>query len=348
MTDLTINENSSVKDVDEQSWAEGGGGASVSLFGIVELGGGGSAQSYSGSSTRDVSRNISQHAESASSYVAAGVRAQRATSVGEVETRVHKEGETEDHFESASRMFENPNKCHAITYNFWNINKTQVVKWRLVAVRRYIEDPIAPAGINQRPNLATGVAVRPQAVLANDPKRLTVEENARKSLAAKQGRDQEPIRTDAVQFDDKTRILALGIVKRDLVANGILKPGGRIDADIPSDEIIAELSWERVETLPTAGLQVKGCLDECSVCEEALEEDMKLDLEYKALRNKKLAREIELLDQAAEYHCCGDNPMHCCTCTHGDGHCGKCHCCEEPSESSEESIESDTDEPSES
>jgi hypothetical protein len=46
MSDLTINESGTSKSSYEESWAEGGGGASVSLFGIIEIGGGGGGGSY--------------------------------------------------------------------------------------------------------------------------------------------------------------------------------------------------------------------------------------------------------------------------------------------------------------
>jgi hypothetical protein len=56
--------------------------------------------------------------------------------------------------------------------------------------------------------------------------------------------------------------------------------------------------------LPTPGLLVRGCLDDCNVCEPELEREIHLELERKALENKLLARQIELLEKAQEYRCC--------------------------------------------
>jgi hypothetical protein len=72
----------------------------------------------------------------------------------------------------------------------------------------------------------------------------------------------------------------------------------------PGEKIVAELSWEREEWLPTPGLLVKGCLDSCSTCEPALQKEIELDLKRRALENQLLQRKIDLLENAQEYRCC--------------------------------------------
>ena len=56
--------------------------------------------------------------------------------------------------------------------------------------------------------------------------------------------------------------------------------------------------------MPTAGIIVKGCLDECHVCEPTLDEEIALELERKKLENEMLKKQIELLDKSQEYRCC--------------------------------------------
>jgi hypothetical protein len=71
-----------------------------------------------------------------------GTRKAASVSVGEVQSRTHTESESEDHFESSSREFTNPNKCHAVTFFFYRINKTQTIAYKLEAIeRRVILDP---------------------------------------------------------------------------------------------------------------------------------------------------------------------------------------------------------------
>ncbi len=314
MSDLDVSESGSSSSSFSEDWASGGGGASVNL-GIIEIGGGGGGGSYDAASSSSFARNLSRHAEASSSYVAAGVRAQSATAVGEVETRSHAEGESESHFESSSREFRNPNQCHAVSYLFYKINKTQRVRFRLVAIERTVADPAAPVVPDRRvtPNVTGQVLVRPQAVLATSKDRVEVERIARQAAVereraaaevtiggagvAGQVRAQtivrEPVKLDVRQAELKA-------VDQELAAAGLLDAA----TGKPTEKIIAELSWEREEQLPTPGVLVRGCLDECSTCEPALERRIALDLERQALENELLKRRIELLDQAQEYRCC--------------------------------------------
>ncbi len=316
MSDLSISESGSASSSYEEDWASGGGGASVDLLGIIEIGGGGSGGSFDAQSTSQFARNLTQHAQSSSSYVAAGVRAKSSTAVGEVQQRTHAEGESESHFESSSRVFGNPNRCHAVTYFFYKVNKLQVVRFRLVAVQRVVSDPAAPTTPDRKitPNFNGRVAVMPQAVLATSKDRLEVERIARQAaLERERGtiglagaeaafsnirlRATTP-RTDPLPIN--IRNAAVEAVDAELAKEGIIdKETGR-----PTEKIIRELSWERKEWLPTPGILVKGCLDECDTCEPALQKQIGLELEHQKLQNQLLSRQIELLDKAQEYRCC--------------------------------------------
>ena len=62
-------------------------------------------------------------------------------------------------------------------------------------------------------------------------------------------------------------------------------------------EAKTRLSYEETSSLPTGGVIVRGCLDECNVCKPALERRIELEL-------KLLERQIELLEKSQEYRCC--------------------------------------------
>lgn len=49
---------------------------------------------------------------------------------------------------------------------------------------------------------------------------------------------------------------------------------------------------------------MRGCLDECSICEEGLQEEIKLEQERKRLQNEHLKRQIELMEKDQEHRCC--------------------------------------------
>ena len=303
MSSLDVVENVNTSSTFESSSVSGGGGLSVDLFGIVEVGGSVNASGYDSESTSEFARELSQHAQSASRHVEAGVRAASATSIGEVETRAHTETESEDHFETSSRVFSNPNRCHALSFYFYKLMKCQTVRFRLVGIDRRVLDPAAPTSVRPNPPIPTGgVSVVPHAVIATATDRLEAERRARTSVLEREregaalgvvGRafggapavGAEPLAPEA-------RRAVLAEVDKQLVAAGLLEESGEI-----SEEARKRFDWERTVLLPTPGVVVRGCLDECDICEPELR--TRIDLE-----NKLFERQVELLEKSQEYRCC--------------------------------------------
>lgn len=319
MSDLAITEMGAGQSSYEESWAEGGGGASVSLFGLIEIGGGGGGGSYDAESAYSFLHSLRRHSESASRYVAASVRAKSAVSIGEVEQRSHAEGESEAHYESASRTFCNPNKCRALTYLFYQINKIQNIRFKLVSIERRVKDPASPTGVYQRvPVDTTGkVRVLPQAILATAKNRLEVEQMARTSAALRRqavispGRLQQSYAVSGAMLSSAVAAVqepisvgvrhnAVASVNEDLAKAGILN----LKTGAPTERIVKIVSWVRTEVLPTPGVLVKGCLDDCVTCEPTLQKEIALNLERMALENDLLKKQIDLLEKSQEYRCC--------------------------------------------
>jgi hypothetical protein len=268
---------------------------------------------WNSESTSEFLRELSQHTQASSRRSEMGARASSSVSIGEVQTRVHTEGESQDHFESSSREFSNPNHCHAITFFFYRINKMQTVKFTLESIDRRVIDPAVDTKVTNNPFTSRGdIAVIPAGVLATADKRLEVEAVGRNSHIAEQqafsgqaaagrfttaafvaAQPQEPL-------DPAVRKEALKQVDTQLANAGLLdKPGGQV-----SPEAQRQFNFETQFCLPTPGLLVKGCLDECSICEPSLVQEIQLELERKKLENALLQRQIDLLDQAQEYRCC--------------------------------------------
>jgi hypothetical protein len=316
MSDLTVSQGGSSISTFEESWASGGGGGGLNLFGIIKIGGGGGGGSYDATSTHSFAQSLSQHAAATATQMAAGVRAKSATSVGEVERRTHAEGESESHYESASRIFKNPNLCHAVTFLFYKINKTQKIRFRLVAIERRVDDPASPTEADRKinPDVAGMVAVKPQAVLATSKSRLEVERLARESSMERQraaggfkqsdfslyGLAAAPMNLRGEPISPELRRAALTKVDEDLAKANLID----LESGEPTEDIVAELSWEREELLPTPGLLVKGCLDACNICEPMLIRERELDIERRQHENELLKRRIELLEKSQEYRCC--------------------------------------------
>jgi hypothetical protein len=273
--------------------------------GVDILGLGGSASmsgNFDANSTASFAAEHSQHAQSSHHASEQGVRKAASVSVGEVQSRSHAEGTSEDHFESASREFTNPNKCRAVTFLFYQINKTQTVRYTLEAIeRRVILDPNNDfTKVAQNPLAASSaVGLTSVNVLATDTQKvgLAVQPAAQLNLVAGARLGflgvVEPPPVDV-------RKLALQQVDQDLVNEGLLDKVGGVVSPVAKKRF----SFEVKSALPTPGVLVKGCLDECDICEPALMQAMQIELDRKQLENEKLKREIDLMDQDQEHRCC--------------------------------------------
>ena len=307
VSNISVNENAASTSSFHSSSISGGGGLGIDL-GFISLGGGVSGSSYDANSASRFARSLTQHADSSSRHVEVGTRAASHTSVGEVHTRAHSEGESEDQYESSSRVFANPNRCHALTFLFYKLNKCQTIRWELVGIERRVLDPAAPTGVHLNdPAPASGVGVIPNSVLATAASRPDVERRGQASVAesfvatavaARAGFAAVAIAAEPITAS--ARKAALDAVDKELVAEKLLAAvGGEV-----SDAAKKLLGWQRQIALPTAGVIVKGCLDDCDVCEPSLDREIKLDLDRKELENELLKKQIDLLEKSQQYRCC--------------------------------------------
>jgi hypothetical protein len=307
VSNISLNESAATTSSFHSSSVSGGGGLGIDL-GFISLGGGVSGSSYDASSASKLARNLTQHADTSSRHVEVGTRAASHTSVGEVQTRAHSEGESEDQYESSSRVFSNPNRCHALSFLFYKLNKCQTVRWELVGIERRVLDPAAPTGVElNNPPPATGVGVIPNSVLATAATRLDAERRGEESVAgafepaaAAARFGLAAVSVAAEPITASARKAALDAVDKELVAEKLLAAVG---GDV-SDAARKLFGWERQIAIPTAGVIVKGCLDDCDVCEPSLDREIQLELDRKELENELLKKQIDLLEKSQEYRCC--------------------------------------------
>lgn len=315
VSNISISDRAASTSSFHSSAVSGGGGLGIDL-GFISLGGSVSGSSYDARSASTFARNLTQHADSSSRHVEVGTRAASHTSVGEVQTRAHSEGQSEDQYESTSRVFSNPNRCHALTFLFYKLNKCQTIRWELVGIQRRVIDPAAPTGVELNdPPAATGVGVIPNSVLATAASRLDVEERGRASAAQESsgftGFARTTVLASAMAFAAEpitaaARDAALEAVDKELVKEKLITAVG---GDV-SDQAKKMFGWERQVALPTAGVIVKGCIDDCDVCEPSLDREIQLDLDRKQLENELLKKQIQLLEKSQEYRCCPDDGDH--------------------------------------
>lgn len=286
------------------------GDASGSI-GIFSLSASASTKAGGSHNSHSVSDYLNQqktHVESAANQSVDATRKAHSVSVGEVSSRTHIEGETEDHFEASSREFSNYNKCHAVTYTFYRLNKKQRIKFELVAIERRVLDDSAPiAGVLEPGKKNIPISLIPQDVPATAVLQRTAVLASASSLSVNAASNfsflqAAPTLNKVSSFaqannfgapiDGDTRNKALKQVDEQLMSKGLIDKSGK-----PTKETKQQIDFEMEFTLPTAGIIVKGCLDECDVCEPLLKERMQLE-------NDLLRKQIELLEKSQEYRCC--------------------------------------------
>lgn len=91
-----------------------------------------------------------------------------------------------------------------------------------------------------------------------------------------------------VALDNDTRTKALKEADEQLEAKGLIDKQGKVATELKS-----KIDLEMEFSLPTPGVIVKGCLDDCDVCEPLLKEKMQLE-------NDLLRKQIDLLEKAQE------------------------------------------------
>src|SRR5215471_18522829 len=304
MSNLSLLDTTNASSSFSSSSVSGGGGAGIDL-GIFSIGGSAAAGSYDANAASTVAHQLTQHSDSLARHMETSTRAASSTSIGEVATRTHQQSESEDQYESASRVFSNPNQCRALTFLFYRINKCQKVSFELVSIDRRVDDPATPTGVVLNPpKPLTGVRVLSSSVLATGSNRLEVARRALESVGVEQGSAStataaslsRSIAAFGIQqpFPVNLRKAALQVVDQDLVGEGLLdKVGGQV-----SPEAVKRFSWQKDLSLPTPGVLVKGCLDDCDICEPELKQQRQLELARQDLENQLLKKQIDLLEKS--------------------------------------------------
>ncbi len=304
LADAAASQSGNAENSSEGHWDfHGDAGGSINPLSLSASASTNASGNHNSSSVSDYLNQQKSHVASAATQAVDATRKAHAISIGEVSTRTHIEGESEDHFEASSREFSNFNKCHAVTYMFYRLNKKQKVSFELVAIERRVADANAPiSGVLQPATGKLPVALVPQDIPATALLKKTTVTGANTSnleasqfFTADQNANRQSFSNDqnfSIPLDEATRAAALKEADQQLIAKNLLNKDGKI-----SDETKLAINFEMEFSLPTPGIIVKGCLDECDVCEPLVKERMQLE-------NDLLRKQIELLEKSQQYRCC--------------------------------------------
>ena len=291
----------------------GDAGGSIHPFSLSASASSNASGNHNSSSVADFLNQQRSHVQSSASQAVSATHKAHSVSIGEVSSRTHIQGESEDHFEASSREFTNYNKCHAVTYMFYRLNKKQKIKFELVAIERRVLDDNAPIGGVLQPGASKiPIALVPQDIPATAVLKKTAVTAGVANLAAGSNLDTASFLTatpalNRVAFsaaqdfgtplDNETRAKALKEVDDQLMAKNLIDKEGKV-----AKETKQAIDFEMEFSLPTPGIIVKGCLDDCDVCEPLLKEKLQLE-------NDLLRKQIELLEKSQEYRCCPPAPV---------------------------------------
>lgn len=289
----------------------GDASGSISPFSLSASASTNAKGNHNSSSVSDYLNQQRTHVQSSASQAVNATHKAHSISIGEVSTRTHIEGESEDHFEASSREFTNYNKCHAVTYMFYRLNKKQRISFELVAIERRVIDVNAPiGGVLQPASPKVPIALVPQDIPATAVlKRNVVQAGTAASISSIDTSSfsfaaspvlRPVLDTDSIftgPIDNTTRARALKEVDDQLKAINLINKDGKV-----STETTQKINFEMEFSLPTSGIIVKGCLDDCDVCEPLLKERMQLE-------NDLLRKQIDLLEKSQEYRCCPPAPV---------------------------------------
>ncbi len=168
--------------------------------------------------------------------------------------------------------------------------KRQTIRFRIKAILRRVIDPVGNFAVDARPaRPLTGIAIIPVAILAAKADRIELETAGRTGAAARNANivgtisgtslagsfggaggavSQPRFTLDAVRVPPLSRderVAAVKAVDAELVEAGVLDKNGNV-----AESLRAEFDYERTTCLPTQAIVVKGCLDDCNVCEKVL------------------------------------------------------------------------------
>jgi hypothetical protein len=318
MADASAAQSGHAENSSDSKWDfHGDAGGSINPFSLSASASTKAGGSHNSHSVSDYLNEQKSHVQSSAMQAASATRKAHSISIGEVSSRTNIEGTSEEHFEASSREFSNYNKCHAVTYIFYRLNKKQKIKFELVSIERRVLDDNAPiGGVLQPSDKKIPIALVPQDIPATVTIKKATElaavgnssaNSAGLQFASYSATTSPNVFNRGTSFisdsnfgtpiDGTVRESALKQVDEELIAKNLIDREGKV-----TNETRQQIEFESELSLPTPGIIVKGCLDDCDVCEPLVKERMQLE-------NDLLRKQIDLLEKSQEYRCCPPAPV---------------------------------------
>jgi hypothetical protein len=299
-TDFDQSTSSTLKTSAHSEFSQGSVGGSGGInIGIANIGASGSytSGSFDANSSREFVSELHNHLQSTFHQTNQVTRDSSSVSLTEVNSHREVTSEQNDELKVSTRRFKNINSCHTMTHYFYQIAKRQRVKIELIERSCRAVNDQANTAVSMKPlnlSLASNQFIPAEAKLSSSdgPQFLAAAATfSANALTRDQLTLQNINRLSFAAFDEAANARAAAVAKADALV-----------ADLPGFE-----PFERVSIIPTEALYVESELGDCALCEPFVLAQHELELERMALENRKLRREIELLEQYKDYRCCDDD-----------------------------------------
>ncbi len=295
-TDFNETSSQSLKTSAHSEFSETGGGGSAGLnLGFISIGGGASHVSgeFDASSSAEFFGELNQHLRSSFHQTNQVARDSSSVSITQVNSHRESTAERDDELKVSTRRFKNINQCHTVTHYFYQIAKRQRVKIELIERTCRAVNEFANTAIRMKPlnlSLATNQQVPKAGQGTGDaPGFVALAAQPRQVLMT---RDQQVLQ-------NLGRVSLSAFTEAEKARREAIAKAHEIMAALPGVE-----PYERVSIIPTEALYVESELGDCMICEPYVVAKQKLELERLALENRKMRREINLMDQYKDYRCC--------------------------------------------
>jgi hypothetical protein len=277
-----------------------GGSGGVNILGIVKIGGGASHVSgdFDASSSSEFFHELNQHLQSSFHQTNQVVRDTSSVSLTQINSHRDATVETHDELEVSTRRFKNINECHTVTHYFYQIAKRQRVKIELIERSCRAVNEFASSAVTIKP-IEVSIAANQQ-VVSNaqqaEPGIKVAAVEAQPAFASINA-----VTRDQLLLQNVNRVSFGAFQEAEKARKAAIAKADKIMAALPEVK-----TFEQVSIIPTEALYVQSELGDCLLCEPYVVAKHELELERLKLENRKLRREIDLLDKAQEYRCCDD------------------------------------------
>lgn len=284
----------------EFSQTNAGGSGGVNILGIIKIGGGASHVSgdFDASSSSEFFHELNQHLQSSFHQTNQVTRDTASVSLTQINSHRDTTVETHDELEVSTRRFKNINECHTVTHYFYQIAKRQRVKIELIERSCRAVNEFASSAVTMKP-MEVSIASNQQVVSNAQQAEAGIKVAAVEAQPAFASIN--AVTRDQLLLQNVNRVSFAAFQEAEKARKAAIAKADKIMAALPEVK-----TFEQVSIIPTEALYVQSELGDCLLCEPYVVAKHELELERLKLENRKLRREIDLLDKAQEYRCCDD------------------------------------------